>query len=200
MFPHALIKSWCKPCTTETWLWYHLPLTGCQVWIKSWWVRDCILHLSSTVNSGWPRAWSPVQSRPTQAASEALCAVCPAAGAAHVTLGEGLKHVIYGTTCFPMVNALCLTKNKLITEDLHHICTQFILCKIKVFCLYVAIHRRCSLGVGLISLKVEPHLSIYKIVLYSSFSSSSEKVFHLEAFYSFWSCIIDLKTFYWPNI
>lgn len=65
MLPHALIKSWCKPGTTETWLWYHLPLTGCQVWIMSWWVRDCIRHLGDTVNSGWTRARSTVKSRHT---------------------------------------------------------------------------------------------------------------------------------------
>lgn len=73
MFPHALIKSWCKPCTTETWLWYHLPLTGCQVWIMSWRVRGCIIHLSKAVNSGWPRAWSPVQSRHTSCLRGSLC-------------------------------------------------------------------------------------------------------------------------------
>lgn len=52
-----------------------------------------------------------------------------------------------------MVNALGLNKIKLIT--LRHVCDQFILGKIKVFSLLLAIFRNCrlsSLQVGLSSL------------------------------------------------
>lgn len=122
MLPHALIKSWCKPCTTETWLWYHLPLTGCQVWIMSWWVRDCIRHLGDTVNSGWPRAWSTVQSRHISCLPGfQVLSVQQRELPLTWYLGD-IKHVTYGKTRSCMDNALCLTKNQLLDHrglDVH---------------------------------------------------------------------------------